>query len=173
MNIQTAIDYLRPAVPKTKSTWADIGAGTGLFSEALDHLLEPGSTIIATDKSPHMLYRLVLKNSRLQIEDHDFTKPFNLPLVDGIIMANALHYAEDPAAVLENVLKILKPGGIFILVEYQTNQARPPWIPYPVPFEKFEQITMSLDLTKPEVMSKVTSNYGHDHIYLAKSFKEK
>lgn len=171
MTIDEAKSFISPAIDTTKSLWADIGAGTGIFTQALDQLIAPGSHIYAMDKNPHSLYSLQVNNSALHIEEQDFNKPFDYPEMDGIIMANTLHYAENPKQVLENILSILKPGGIFILIEYETERPLKPWIPYPVPFDRFLKITEDLSLSIPQVLAKRPSAYGHDHIYLAKATK--
>ncbi|MEO1450961.1 MAG: hypothetical protein AAFV07_15635, partial [Bacteroidota bacterium] len=59
----------------------------------------------------------------------------------------------------------LKPGGKFVLIEYQTDRALPPWIPYPIPREKLEQIAAQAGLSTPELIGTAPSQYGHDHIY--------
>ena len=87
--------------------------------------------------------------------------------MDGIIMANALHYAQRPPEVLKNVLEHLKPGGAFLLIEYETRDPRPPWVPYPLPFATFQQMAPEAGLTEPELLAKVPSQYGHEHIYSA------
>ena len=171
MKIEEAVSFISTAIDSSKSRWADIGAGTGVFTVALDQLLVSGSHIYAMDKNPHSLYSLNLNNCQLHIEEQDFNRTFDYPEMDGIIMANTLHYAEYPKQVMENILKILKPGGSFILIEYETNRPLKPWIPYPVPFEYFLEIAKELPLSVPQILQKRPSTYGHDHIYLAKSIK--
>lgn len=171
MELNTAIHFIRPAIPHQRGTWADIGAGTGIFTQALDQLLAADSTIYAADKNPHLLYRLQLERCKLMIEELDFNRPYTLPALDGIIMANTLHYAEDPLPVLNRLLTFLKPGGLFILIEYQTHRPLAPWIPYPVPFESFEQLAAATVLSRPEELTSMPSSYGHDRIYLARATK--
>ncbi|MEO5905727.1 MAG: class I SAM-dependent methyltransferase, partial [Saprospiraceae bacterium] len=93
MTFQEAVEFIRPAVIPSSGVWADIGAGTGLFSQALLEILDNGK-VFSVDKSPHALYKInpPAKNELVIIEG-DFQKPLFLPSLDGIIMANALHYA--------------------------------------------------------------------------------
>ena len=173
MELKTAIDFLRLAIPQEKGVWADIGAGSGIFTLALDTLLPKGSTIYAADKNPHLLYKLQLENSALVIEELDFNRPVSnqLPLLDGIVMANTLHYAEHPRPALENILKLLKPGGLFVLIEYELSTPLRPWIPYPIPFKEFEKLAAVLQLARPTELARIPSSYGHQHIYLAHTVK--
>ena len=171
MELNTAIDFISPAISPTHGVWADLGAGTGIFTLALDHILEPGSTIYAADKNPHMLYKLQLAHCQLIIEELDFTRDFSLPPMDGIVMANALHYAKDQVAALSRVVDCLKPGGTLLLIEYETERPLPTWIPYPIPFKAFESLAARTGLTRPQEISRMPSAYGHEHIYLAAAEK--
>mgnify|MGYP002683214101 CR=1 FL=1 len=54
-----AINFIRLGIIHPSGTWADIGAGTGLFSRALMEILEEGK-VIAVDKSPHALYGILI-----------------------------------------------------------------------------------------------------------------
>lgn len=167
MSPQQAISLIKGAIDSRQSTWADIGAGTGMFTLALREMLTSG-TIYAVDKSPHALWRLPLNGGvKIEVVEGDFTKKMELPIVDNILMANALHYAEDPIPVLKNVLTHLRPGGQFVLIEYETEQAIPPWVPYPIPFSNFEKIAEECGLSKPEKIGQVPTRYGHEHIYSA------
>src|SRR5205085_9890881 len=116
-----------------------------IFTEALIEILEEGK-VLAIDKSPHALYtnpQLAKPEPssiiKVEILKADFNHPFDLPRLDGILMANALHYAKDPLQVLKNVLSSLNPDGLFILIEYDTDKPNPPWVPYPLSWDKFKK----------------------------------
>jgi hypothetical protein len=64
----------------------------------------------------------------------DFTQTLDLPLLDGIIMANSLHFVRLKGDVLQKVRGYLKPGGRLIMVEYNTDSGNT-WVPYPMSFE--------------------------------------
>ena len=117
MTTQTAIDLIKGGINDTNGTWADIGAGTGMFTIALHEILSSG-TIYAVDKNPHVLWSLKGTDKvQIIVEEADFTHPMDLPQLDGIVMANALHYAEDPIPVITNIVEWLKPGGVLIKLE--------------------------------------------------------
>jgi ubiquinone/menaquinone biosynthesis C-methylase UbiE len=165
LTLPEAIAFIRPAITTIHGTWADIGAGTGTFTEALFHILESGK-VIATDKSPHSLYSLKPPaHVAYEIIDADFTKPMELPEVDGILMANALHYAKDHEAVLKNVLQHLKPGGTFLLIEYDTDKSNPPWVPYPISMQKAISLFNDIGLLYSSVINTRDSIYQDGGLY--------
>lgn len=173
MTQQTAIQLIEKGVKHPSGTWADIGAGTGTFTLALREIMSSGK-IYAVDKSPHALWRLPLKGAiPIEVTEGDFNRPFDMPELDGIVLANTLHYAADPVAALKNMVQHLKADGSFILVEYETSTPLPPWIPFPIPFEKFKDIAKAAGLTEPIKIGKAPSNYGHDHMYAVYCEKDK
>jgi SAM-dependent methyltransferase len=198
MTLHEAIDLIRPGVKPTSGTWADIGAGTGLFTEALVEILEDGK-VIAVDKSPHGLYsnkQLAMSNKKLaiskgqlatgneqlaknnkktkinmEIVEADFNMSMILPSLDGILMANALHYAHDHLFVLKNVLTSLKPAGTFILIEYDTEKPNPPWVPNPVSSGRFRELCAEAGLKEPVEIGRRSSIYQDGEMYVAMTCK--
>ena len=171
MTLKEAIQFIQPAIPKEKEVWADIGAGKGIFTLALDQLLLPESSIYALDKNINGLKGLRLQNAQLIVEAFDFNEHHHLPTLDGILMANTLHYSPNPKSVLKQLLKPLRPNGTFIFIEYELNQPRGHWIPYPIPFQKFKAIAQQLPLTPPYEITRIPSVYGNNYMYLAKCLK--
>ena len=177
MTVEEAIHIIRPGVQSIPGVWADIGAGTGMFTKALAEIMNRRnggnggngkSRIYAVDKSPHALWQLKSSEEvEIIVVDADFNYPLDLPPLDGIIMANALHYATDHLHVIKNVTRSLKINGTFILLEYDTQTARPPWVPYPVSFDMFESLCKEAGFSPPVVIGSLASIYGHDRIYAA------
>jgi SAM-dependent methyltransferase len=128
-------------------------------------ILQEG-TVYALDKSPHALWKLKASPGiDLHIVEGDFNRPMELPDVDGIVMANALHYAEEPLVALQNVTSYLKPGGRLILIEYDTETPRPPWVPFPISYQDFIDLCQTADLLNPVLIGSVPSRYGYERIY--------
>ena len=117
------------------SHWADLGCGSGTFTLALAHFLAPDSSIDAIDLNPTIKKQTTPNKVLIQPRTADFTDPnLNLKNVDGILMANALHYVTDKPTLLPTLHAALKPGGALIIIEYNTDIPLPRWVPYPLSF---------------------------------------
>jgi len=114
--------------------WADLGSGSGRFTLALAEHLAPGSVIHAMDRDGRALARLDTHHGNARIQTHrgDFTKqPWPFTELDGILMANSLHYVKDGHAFIRRCQSQLRPAHSFLIVEYDTDKANP-WVPYPL-----------------------------------------
>jgi SAM-dependent methyltransferase len=124
----SGIDALGPTV------WADFGCGDGLFTRALAELLAAGSTIHAMDVNGSALQSIPTSHKGTRITTHrgDFVNdrwPF--ADLDGILMANSLHYVEHQAAFIRRCEPYMSSRRHFLIVEYDTDAANP-WVPYPL-----------------------------------------
>src|SRR5690349_10546806 len=125
------------------STWLDLGAGTGVFTEALAALLGDG-TVYANDKDPEIPKRLIDNKNLAAIKSMqlDFVNDeIAIQEADGILMANSFHYVKDKKALIARLKKILKPSGRFIFVEYDTLKSNS-WIPYPIDFATLQSFML-------------------------------
>ena len=119
---------------KSPSVWADLGSGEGTFTHALASLLAPGSVVHAVDYDASAVAD-VRASSPVRIVPHalDFVSaPWPVDVLDGILMANSLHYVRNQRGFLDLCVSRLAPGGRFLIVEYDTDVASP-WVPFPVP----------------------------------------
>lgn len=172
MDIPEIKSFIEAGIQPQLGKWADLGAGSGNFTLALQQILAEGSQIYALDKNPMMLYRIeTVEGIKTIPVDADFTQTLDLPPMDGMIMANALHYTADPVAVLKNILVHLKEGGTFLLAEYDRENPIPTWIPFPISWAKFQDIAPQVGLSQPKLLSSRSSDYGHSRLYLAQAFK--
>lgn len=69
----------------------------------------------------------------------DFIGTLPLPPLDGIVMANSLHFVRTKEPVLQRVRGCLKPGGRLLLVEYNTDQGNI-WVPHPLSFPTWQTL---------------------------------
>ncbi len=148
MNHNDHVKLLRGGVPTNSGVvWTDLGAGTGAFTLALADLLGAGGTIYAVDQNAGTL----AQNQRamavrfpavtLHTRVADFTGALDLPALDGIVMANALHFVPDREkdAVLRRIRDLLTPGGRLIMVEYNTDRGNR-WVPHPMSYATWARL---------------------------------
>jgi trans-aconitate methyltransferase len=136
MKHRDAVDMLAPADLRAlgPTTWADLGCGDGTFTLALCALLAPGSTVHAVDVDRSALDRIPSPRRRVTLSKHafDFTSPtWPLSNLDGILMANSLHYVPDQRSFIARASERLVPPRRFLVVEYDTEMANQ-WVPFPV-----------------------------------------
>ena len=89
----------------------------------------------------------------------DFTTSLDLPPLDGILMANALHFVPDPAAVLGQLMPLLRPAGRLLLVEYDRERGNP-WVPYPIPVRRFRDLAAEVGLSEPVEVGRRKARHG-------------
>ncbi len=167
MNHSDHLNLLKPADLERGGSWADLGTGTGAFTFALRELVGASAGIHAVDKDRNDLNRLKKNyeirfgnSDNLKIIAGDFSRPLAtpLPLLDGIVMANSLHYFKDRVKILTHVRSLLKPNGILLVVEYNVDSGNP-WVPYPFSFETFKKLTVQSGFSEPRLLAKHPSSF--------------
>ncbi len=165
MNHADHVNLLRPANLPVGGRWADFGAGSGAFTLALRELIGPGATIYAVDKDRGALSRLESAHrsrfpsaDRLVPLNQDFARPFELPPLDGIVMANSLHYFRDPEKVLRHVHGFLKTNGALLLVEYNVDSGNL-WVPHPLSFKTYRALAPRAGFSEPRLLATVPSSF--------------
>lgn len=169
MSISEAINLLRKGVKagNNPENWVDLGCGTGLFTQALIELLPAGSKVVGVDRSPQRLPSSFGSEGPLTFLQADFTDPtfdWDSPL-DGILMANSLHYVAGQQDFLEKAKGWMGERPHFLLVEYDTELANP-WVPYPISYRRLGRLANHLGLTLEKVGSR-TSVYQNGGMYAA------
>jgi SAM-dependent methyltransferase len=162
MHLDDAVRLIEPAVKGHEGRWADLGAGSGLFTRALAAVLGPGSHVIAVDASASAfaaLQRLAEGADKVSALHADFTQDlsFDQPL-EGILLANSLHFVKDAGRVLAKLAVLLRPGGTVVLVEYDRRPASR-WVPYPISISQLPHLADAAGLTRFTVVESQPSNY--------------
>jgi len=92
----------------------EIATGTGLISINIAPFVR---SIVATDFSPKMIdtakKKIVPDNLRFSVQDAT-ALTFEENTFDAVIISNALHIMPDPAKVMANIARVLKPNGLLI-----------------------------------------------------------
>ena len=159
------VNLLRPANLPQGGVYADFGAGSGAFTLALRELIGLDATIYAVDKDKSSLR--TLENSHrarfdtthnLILLPNDFSRPLDLPPLDGVVMANSLHYFRDKEKLLRQVWEYLKPNGAVLLVEYNVDSGNL-WVPHPLSFETYRILAPRVGFTQPRLLATHPSRF--------------
>lgn len=149
--------------------WADLGAGAGLFSRALGQLLPPGSTLHMVDRvTPGEVAggegRIRMIRHRGDFE-RDGWERWDTGQLDGVLMANSLHYVMDKPAFLARLKSYLAPDGVLLLVEYDTDVPVSRWVPYPLSLPAARELLRAAGFRGVERISGKPSVFGHAPLY--------
>ena len=165
MNHNDHVNLLKPADIKPGGLWADLGAGSGAFTLATRELTGATASIYAVDKDRASLneleqsYRARFGNSQnLNLIVGDFSHDLELPTLDGIVMANSLHFFKDKEKILRRVSSYLKPNGLLLIVEYNVDSGNQ-WVPYPFSFETWCKLVPRANFSEPRLLAKVPSRF--------------
>ncbi|MDQ6857928.1 MAG: class I SAM-dependent methyltransferase [Chloroflexota bacterium] len=157
------VGLIRDAVtPGT--TWLELGSGSGAFTLALADLLGPAGRIHSVDKDRSALVtqaaavRSGFPSVRLDQRTADFTRALGVGGMDGVLMANALHFVRDKAPVLALVRSYLRPGGTFVLVEYDADRGNH-WVPHPISFTTWLAVAPSAGFNGTRSIGRVQSGF--------------
>jgi ubiquinone/menaquinone biosynthesis C-methylase UbiE len=151
------VDLIEGAITERGGSWADLGAGEGAFTRALADLIGPSAHIVAVDRDAGALRR-GLAGTAIETRVADFTHQLDLSNLDGIVMANSLHFVRDKAPVLDSVRKMLRPGGELIVVEYGTDRGNP-WVPHPFTYERWERMAAQAGFVGTRLLRTIPSRH--------------
>lgn len=167
------VALITDGISRQGGTWADFGAGWGAFTLALADLIGTQGTIYAIDKDGRALTELEkalqsrFPGTELHTLNADFARPIELPLLDGAIMANSLHFHREKHPILRQVYQYLKPGAILVVVEYNADRGNP-WVPFPFSYSTWEDMAASAGFINTRLLSRRPSR-NLSEIYSAAS----
>jgi trans-aconitate methyltransferase len=169
MQLETAISLLKPAIgDRSGQVWLDLGAGSGLFTQAIGSLLSAGK-IIAFDKDLRAMQAIPDTVGNVQIEKRaaDFTT-FNFQGLnaDGILMANALHFVKDKVPFLKKLKSGLGERGVLVVVEYEMTKGNA-WVPWPVGFEGLKTLIIESGFGGLKKIGTAESRFQKNGMYSA------
>lgn len=164
MDHRDHVELLRLGVEDGGPRWADLGSGTGAFTLALADLLGSTGEIWSVDRDATALAeqrRLMAKRFPATAVEYivgDFTGPLVSPPLDGLVMANSLHFERDQAAVLGRLVGHVVRGGRVIIVEYDTDHGNP-WVPHPISLGRWRTLAESAGLINVREIGRRPSRF--------------
>lgn len=132
LNDPARFESLPPAVfwralGSPAGTIVEIGAGTGLFASAFA-ALAPEATIYAADLAPQMIEWMdahrpeVALGRVVPVLAAESAVPLPDGLADAVYMVNLHHELADPAASYAEALRLLRPGGRLLAVDWAPRE---------------------------------------------------
>lgn len=150
-----------------------MGSGNGAFTLALRDIAGPDVRIYAIDSNPGVLRGLIdqvdriFPDTNLIVQVADMTGKLDLPLLDGLIAANSLHFIEQrkQTSILREWRSILKPTGRVIVVEYDADQGNR-WVPHPVSLKSLQRMAANAGYQPPRQIG-IRESHFLNSIYAA------
>lgn len=105
---------------------ADIGCGPGYLALEAARKMAPGGYVFAVDVSEEMVRACQanaeaagIRNIECLIAEDDDEFPIHSELCDAALLANVYHEVDPTSNVLNELRRILKPGGIVLVMEWK------------------------------------------------------
>ncbi len=104
-------------------TVVDYGAGTGIYTVAVARAV-PGGRVFAVEALPRLAELLrekitpELADRLCLCETSDNVVPLDDGDADRVLMVDVLHHLYDQPDALEEVARLLRPGGLFVVLDW-------------------------------------------------------
>jgi ubiquinone/menaquinone biosynthesis C-methylase UbiE len=164
LNHKDHVFLLQKGIPGKGGVWADFGSGAGAFTLALADLLGPAGTIYSVDKDRGALreqeqaMHTRFPGTIVHYLNADFTRQLDIPPLDGVVMANSLHFLRQKDAMLQLVRGYLKPDGRLLIVEYNADRGNM-WVPYPLSYSTWEALARKNGFASTALLATVPSRF--------------
>jgi ubiquinone/menaquinone biosynthesis C-methylase UbiE len=167
MKHEDAVALIADAVAGHGGTWVDLGAGGGTFTRALAELLAAEGRVYAVDRDADAVTALTAWAAthapHVTAIEADLSHALDLAALvgsglDGILVANALHFIRDADDVLARFAGSLRNGGRVVLIEYDRREPSR-WVPYPVPISRLPSLAAAAGLSPFTVTASRPSMY--------------
>ena len=168
------VNFLRHGIPAPGGVWADFGAGRGAFTLALANVIGPTGEIYVVDRDTRALQanalslRTQFPDLRAHYDLGDYTQPLPLPPLDGVVMANTLHFQSDQPAVVRRCRRYLRPGGRFLIVEYNLSRAHAA-VPHPLAYSRWRRLAQDAGFQHTTLLATRPSRFMRE-VYAAVSW---
>jgi ubiquinone/menaquinone biosynthesis C-methylase UbiE len=124
----------RAAAMVSEGIAADLGCGPGLLVVELAGQA-PGLRVVGVDLSPEMLDQGEERARQSGVEEHVSFRlgdveqlPFPDGALDLVISTLSLHHWNDPSRVLNEIARVLRPGGAFLIVDLRRDMPMPAYL---------------------------------------------
>jgi predicted methyltransferase len=121
-------EILKAVGLKSGMVVADLGAGSGLFTYLFAREVGPGGKVYAVDINPVMVNNIV-RRSREDGYKHvegavgtAKTVPLPPASLDVVFTSDVYHHFEYPQIMLQGIRAALKPGGTFVIVDFERTE---------------------------------------------------
>jgi ubiquinone/menaquinone biosynthesis C-methylase UbiE len=120
----TVVELLRLSGAETV---VDYGAGTGVYTVVVAEAV-PRGKVLAVEESPQLVEVLRerigadLAVRICVVETGDNVVPLDDGEADRVVMVDVLHHLYDQSEALEEVARVLRPGGLLVVVDWADTE---------------------------------------------------
>jgi ubiquinone/menaquinone biosynthesis C-methylase UbiE len=112
---------------------ADIGCGTGYYTLDFSRLVGPEGLVYSMDVNPELLEKVTYKTKDLKNVINSLSSEESIPVkvgvIDVCISIQSFHEFDDKEVTLNEIKRILKPGGRLIIIDWAQISSPPPGPP--------------------------------------------